>query len=392
MGALSGVRVVDLSRILAGPHCSQTLADHGADVIKIEPPGGDETRGWGPPFEDGESAYFRGLNRGKRGLALDLARAPGRDILLRLLGGADVLVENFKAGTLERWGLGYEEVLQPRHPRLIHCRISGFGGDGPLGGLPGYDAVAQAMSGLMAINGHADGPPVRIGAPVADLAAAMIAVQGIAMALYERERSGRGQGIEVSLLDAALGLLHPHAANYLMSGRRPGRTGSAHPNIAPYDLFATATAPVFLAIGNDRQFARLVAELGRPGLATDPRFLGNAHRLANREALTALLLALMRDRDGPALAERLLAQGVPAGAVLEVDEVLAHPQVRARAMLVEREGYRGLGLPLKLQRTPGAPGARPPRLAEHARAVLAEAGLSKEEIDDRLADGTVSAA
>ena len=249
MGALSGVRVVDLSRILAGPHCSQTLADHGADVIKIEPPGGDETRGWGPPFEDGESAYFRGLNRGKRGLALDLARAPGRDILLRLLGGADVLVENFKAGTLERWGLGYEEVLQPRHPRLIHCRISGFGGDGPLGGLPGYDAVAQAMSGLMAINGPADGPPVRIGAPVADLAAAMIAVQGIAMALYERERSGRGQGIEVSLLDAALGLLHPHAANYLMSGRRPGRTGSAHPNIAPYDLFATATAPVFLAIG-----------------------------------------------------------------------------------------------------------------------------------------------
>lgn len=389
MGALSGVRVVDLSRILAGPFCTQTLGDHGADVVKIEPPIGDETRSWGPPFRDGESAYFTGLNRSKRALALDLGRPEGRDILLRLLAGADVLVENFKDGQLEKWGLGYEQALRARFPRLIYCRITGFGATGPLGGLPGYDAVAQAMSGLMAINGETDGPPLRIGVPVADLSAAMIAVQGIALALFERERSGLGQAIEVSLLDAAASLVHPQVANYLMSGRRPGRTGSAHPNISPYDLFATATAPVFLAIGNDRQFRRLVSELGRPELADDARFLRNADRVVNRDALRAALLAEMAERDGRVFAERLLRLGVPAGAVLEVDEMLAHGQIGERHMLVEDGAYRGLGPPLKLARTPGRPGRPPPRFAADTIEILREAGLSEAEIETRIADGTV---
>jgi crotonobetainyl-CoA:carnitine CoA-transferase CaiB-like acyl-CoA transferase len=389
MGALSGLRVVDLSRILAGPYCTQVLGDHGADVVKIEPPGGDETRTWGPPFKDGLSAYFTGLNRSKRALPLDLARPAGRALLLRLLGGADVLVENFKHGTLERWGLGYDDTLAPRFPRLVHCRIGGFGAQGPYGGLPGYDAIAQAMGGLMAVNGAADGPPVRIGPPVADIGAALIAVQGILMALLERERSGRGQMVEVSLLDAAVSLLHPQAANWLMSGRRPRRTGSAHPNISPYDLFETAAGHLFLAVGNNRQFERLVTELDRPDLARDPRFQDNAARLLNREVLRAELETRLLEQEAKPLAERLLRLGVPAGAVFEVDEILEHPQIRDRGMLVERETYRGLGPPLRLRRTPGTPGADPPRYGQHAREILEEIGLEAAEIEAHIADGTV---
>src|SRR5690349_6389745 len=234
-GALDGLKVIDLSRVLGGPYCAQMLADHGADVIKIEPPQGDEVRDWGPPFRDDAASYFVGINRNKRGLALDLAKPEGREVLMRLLEGADVLIHNFKSGTLEKWGIGYADTLAKKFPRLIYCHITGFGPDGPLGGLPGYDAAVQAVSGLMSINGTEESGPVRIGTPIVDIGTGLNAAIGILMAINDRHKTGKGQGIDVSLYDSAVSFLHPHAANYLMSGKPPKRIGNAHPNISPYD-------------------------------------------------------------------------------------------------------------------------------------------------------------
>jgi len=388
-GALAGLKVIDLTRVLGGPYCTQILGDHGADVIKLEPPGGDETRGWGPPFRDGAASYFIGVNRNKRGLVLDLSEPRGREVLLALLADADVLVENFKTGTMEKWGLGYEAVLARRFPRLIHCRISGFGAEGPLGGRPGYDAVIQGMAGLMSINGEPEGTPLRLGTPVVDLGTGLYAAVGILMALAERQRSGRGQFLETTLYDSAIALLHPHAANYFLSGKTPGRTGNAHPNIAPYDAFATGTKAIFLAVGNDRQFARVAAALGRPGLAEDARFRTNAERCANRAALRRELEAALAGLDGEALAEQLLAEGVPCGPVRDVAEALAHPQTQLREMVIAREGYRGTGTPIKLSRTPGGLRRLPPALGEASREVLAEAGYDAEAIARLIAEGVV---
>ncbi len=390
-GALSGIRVIDLSRVLGGPYCSQMLADHGADVIKIEPPQGDETREWGPPFKDGLSAYFSGANRNKRAMVLDIRDERGRAVLLRLLEGADVLLENFKTGTLEKWGLGYDDVLRHRFPRLVHCRISGFGADGPFGGLPGYDAVVQAWTGLISINGSPESGPVRLGIPLVDLGTGLYAANGIMMALLERSRSGKGQFVEASLYDCGLALLHPQGANYLMSGKVPGLTGNAHPNISPYDLYETATVPVFLGIGNNRQFARLCEMLGDPDLAADERFRTNADRVVNRPALTARLAALMAEQDGEALAARLLAAGVPAGAAQTVDRALAHPHTRHRDMVVEKDGYKGIGIPVKMDRTPGQVRRPPPRFGADSRAILAEAGYSEDETEALIAEGVVKA-
>jgi crotonobetainyl-CoA:carnitine CoA-transferase CaiB-like acyl-CoA transferase len=379
-GALSGLKVIDLSRVLGGPYCTQILADHGAEVIKIEPPQGDETRDWGPPFQDGLSAYFAGVNRNKRSLGLDIAQARGRETLLRLLAGADVLVENFKPGTLEKWNLGHGEVLAPRFPRLVHCRITGFGSDGPFGGFPGYDAVIQAMAGLISINGAPASGPVRLGIPLVDLGSGLNALAGILMALVARQTSGKGQLLEVTLYDAGISLLHPHAANWFMNGKPPRLTGNAHPNISPYDLYPTRGRPIFLGIGNDRQFATLCRELGRPEMAADARFRGNAERLKNRDALTALLGDLLASQDGEALAARLLAAGVPAGAALDVPGALNHPHTRHREMVIEKDGYRGTGIPIKLAATPGAVHSKPPAFGADGRAVLREAGFSPDEI------------
>jgi crotonobetainyl-CoA:carnitine CoA-transferase CaiB-like acyl-CoA transferase len=380
-GALAGFKVIDLTRVLGGPYCTQILADHGAEVIKVEPPQGDETRDWGPPFRDQTASYYLGVNRNKRTIALDFTKQAGQAVLLRLLGDADVLIHNLKWGTLEKWGLGYEAVLQPRFPRLIYCHISGFGGDGPHGGRPGYDAVVQAMCGLMGVNGTPETGPLRLGTPMVDLGAGLNAVIGILLAAQERQRSGRGQSVEVTLYDSGVALLHPQAANWFMSGRTPQPIGNAHPNVSPYDQFATATRPIFLAVGNDRQFAWLCAELEAPELADDPRFRDNAGRVTNRDALRQALVALLAEHDGQALADRLLARGVPAGAVLTVPEVMNHPHSAARAMVVEDGEYRGTGIPIKFGRTGTATASAPRRFGADGRAILAEAGYGADEIE-----------
>ena len=314
-GALQGIKIVDLSRVLAGPFCTQILADHGAEVIKVEPPGGDETRRLGPPFApDGTAAYFGGLNRNKRGIALDLGAPAAREVLFRLLADADVLVENFLPGTMEKWGLGYEELAQ-RFPRLVYCSITGFGSDGPLGGLPGYDAVLQALCGLMSVNGFEETGPTRIGIPIVDLATGLQATITILLALAERGRSGLGQRTETTLFDTAFTLMHPHAANWLVSGTAPILTGNAHPNISPYDTYKTADGMLFLGVVNDAQFRRFCAVVGEEDLARDPRFTSNQSRLSNRAALRAAIDALLRSLELEPLCERLMAAGVPAGAV-----------------------------------------------------------------------------
>lgn len=364
-GALAGCKVIDLSRVLGGPYCTQILADHGADVLKIEPPGGDETRGWGPPFLGETASYFVGVNRNKDGMTLDLSQAAGQELLRHLLADADVLVENFKPGTLEKWGLGYEDLKQA-FPALIHCRVSGFGSDGPLGGLPGYDACAQAMCGLMSVNGEADGDATRVGLPVVDMVTGLNAAVAILLALNERTRSGLGQFLDITLYDCALSLLHPHAPNYFYSGKVPQRSGNAHPNIAPYETLPTASGPVFLAVGNNRQFAMLAQVLDAAWLADDARYATNADRLRNRQALRDDLSALLEHHDAAALADRLLRAGVPAAAVQTVDQALAHPHTRHRGMVLEQGSYRGVGSPIKLSRTPATLRKLPPDLAPPA--------------------------
>jgi crotonobetainyl-CoA:carnitine CoA-transferase CaiB-like acyl-CoA transferase len=359
-GSLQGIKVIDLSRVLGGPYCTQILADHGADVLKIEPPQGDETRGWGPPFnEHGTASYFLGLNRNKRGMPMDLYDPAQRETLLNLLADADVLVENFKTGSMEKWGIGFD-TLHAKFPRLIHCRVSGFGADGPLGGLPGYDAAIQALAGLMSINGEKGGEPLRMGIPIVDIATGMSAAMGILLALQERHRSGKGQFVESSLYDNGLALLHPHSANHLLDGRVPGRSGNAHPNIVPYDTFATGTEPIFLAVGNDRQFATLVQTIGAPDLATDPRFINNGQRNVNRVALKAALeekLALFACKP---LADQLVRAGVPCAPIQDVKAALSDEHTLHREMVVNIGEYKGVASPIKLSRTPASYRLPPP--------------------------------
>ncbi|KWT98656.1 MULTISPECIES: CoA transferase [unclassified Variovorax] len=353
-GALSGIRVLDLSRVLGGPYCGQVLGDHGADVLKIEPPQGDDTRTWGPPFRDGVSSYYRGLNRNKRVQHLDLGSEEGRAALMALLPEADVLIENFKTGTMERWGIGYEALAQ-RFPRLVWCRVSGFGADGPLGALPGYDAAVQAMTGIMSINGEAEGGPLRVGLPVVDMVTGLNATLGVLLALQERAKSGRGQFVEAALYDSGLSLLHPHAANWFLDGATPKRTGNAHPNIYPYDALATGTDPIFVAVGNDRQFASFCGCIGLTGLAEDPLYRDARSRSVNREGLKQQLEAALAGFDGRTLVDALMAAGVPAAPVLPVDAALQHPHTAHRGMVVELEGgYRGIASPIKLSRTPAS--------------------------------------
>jgi formyl-CoA transferase len=387
--ALTGLVVVDLTRVLGGPYCTQVLGDHGAEVIKIEPPQGDEVRDWGPPFQDGDSSYFIGVNRNKRSLGLDLSRAEGREVLLRLLERADILIENYKPGAMEKWGLGYDDVLRERFPRLIHCCISGFGATGPLGGYPGYDAVIQAMTGWFSVNGTSDSGPTRCGIPLVDIGTGLFAAVAVLMALEERHRSGLGQYIDMTLFDVGIALMHPHIPNYLMSGKTPGLTGNAHPNISPYDKYRTRTVEIFLAVGNDRAFKRVCAELGRPDLAEDPRFLHNADRVTNRIELTAELETLLAEVDGVAFCESLLEIGVAAGPILDVAQLMEHPHTRHREMAAERGEYRGSGIPIKLSRTPGEIRRPPPRFGAQGREILAECGFTADEIQAMAESGVL---
>lgn len=353
-GALQGLKVLDLSRILGGPLCGQILGDHGADVLKVEPPQGDDTRAWGPPFQDGVASYYRGLNRNKRTQFLDLSQLEGQARVLELMAQADVVVENFKIGTMEKWGIGWEQV-QARFPRLIWCRVSGFGADGPLGAWPGYDAAIQAMSGIMSINGEQGGGPLRVGLPVVDMVTGMNAVIGVLLALQERQRSGLGQLVDAALYDSGISLLHPHAPNWFMDGKQPQRSGNAHPNIYPYDVLQTGSIPVFFAVGNDRQFGLLCQHIGCPQLAEDPRFATAGQRSVHRALLKPLLEQALAAFDGDQLAGDLMAIGVPASPVQPVDAALQHPHTLHREMVVELPGgYRGIGAPVKLSRTPAS--------------------------------------
>ena len=386
-GALDGLKVIDLSRVLGGPYCGQMLADHGAEVIKIEPPQGDETRLWGPPFDaDGISAYFAGINRNKRTIALDLSKPAGREVLLKLLADADVLIENFKTGTMEKWGIGYD-ALSEKFPRLVHARVSGFGADGPLGGFPGYDAMVQASAGLVSVNGSPEGGPVRVGVPVVDLSTGMNACIGILMVLYERNRSGKGQFVDATLYDSAIALHQPHAPNYFMAGQKPKLFGNSHGNLAPYANFPTRGRNIVIGAGNDGQFRKLVQMLGKPEMADDPRFKTNKDRLANKAAMEAELAALTKDRDGESFAEELMLAGVPSGAVLEVPDVLEHPHTKHRNMVWEKDGYRNVGNPVKLSRTPPSPRSKPRVFGVDTKAVLKEAGYSEADVNAMLAEG-----
>lgn len=382
-GALDGIRVIDASRVLGGPYAGQILADHGADVIKVEPPQGDETRGWGPPFEGDAASYFLGVNRNKRGIGLDVGQPAGRELFLRLIDSADVLIENFKVGTLEKWGIT-RALMQERNPGLVHSRITGFGADGPKGGLPGYDAAIQAVCGIMSINGEAGGEALRVGVPVVDMVTGLNAVIGILMALNERQTSGRGQFVETALYDCGFSLLHPHLPNFYLNGKTPGRAGNAHPNISPYDTYATRTDPIFLAVGNNRQFATLCRTVSREGLTEDERFANNADRVVNRDALKSELERALSGHDCADIAERLIRSGVPCGAVRNINEVAADPHTLHREMVVEANGHKGTGSPIRLDRTPVSYRRAPPAFAEHTGEVMDELGLDAGDFRDVL--------
>lgn len=386
--ALAGLRVIDLTRVLGGPYCSQMLGDHGADVVKIEPPQGDEVRDWGPPFHEADAAYFIGVNRNKRAISLDLAQEAGREILLRLLDDADVLLENFKPGTMEKWNLA-PTLLQERFPRLIHCRISGFGSDGPLGGFPGYDAIVQAMAGWFSVNGEQGGDPTRLGIAMVDMGTGLYSATAILMAVHERYRSGQGQFIDMTLYDCALALMHPHVVNYGLSGVIPTATGNAHPNISPYETFRTRTVDIFIGAGNNGAFSKLCAVLDAHELLSDPRFTNNADRVINRDELKVELEARLVRLDGAALCETLLASGLPAGPIHDTAQVVAHPHTHHRDMLVQQGWYRMTGIPVKFSRTPGAVRRLPPTFSQHSVEVLREAGVDQEVIDRLVSDGIV---
>ncbi|MFC9838795.1 CaiB/BaiF CoA transferase family protein [Rhodococcus sp. NPDC127530] len=375
-GILGGIKVLDLSRVVAGPYCAQMLSDHGANVIKVESPAGDDTRQWGKLTPDGSSSsYYYGLNRNKANIELDLATEEGQEVLGRLIHEADVVIENFKVGTMERWGLDYETVLAPRHPQLVYCRISGFGADGPLGGLPGYDAVLQAYGGLMSVNGYSDRGPLRVGVPIVDIVAANLAFSGIMLALYERRDSGLGQFVDTTLLDSVVSMLLPHSLLWAMDGDRPERTGEAHPAVAPYQTFETDRGDFFLCAGNPRQFTSLMKVLGRPEVVEDARFSTNEARLRNVTELAKIISDQISGRDLEALTRELNEAGVPAAEVKEIPHALQSSQVKHRDLFIDSGDYRGVGVPIKLSRSAARkPSAAVPKGA-HNDQVLRALGI-----------------
>jgi len=393
-GALRGIRVLDLTRILSGPFSSMILSDLGADVIKVEDTkGGDDTRRWGPPFQGEDAAYYHSVNRNKRSLAVDLKSGSGKDLVLRLADSADVVLENFRPGTAARLGLGYEQLLG-RNPRLVYGSVSGYGQTGPLSRRAGYDAIAQAMSGVMSVTGQREGEAVRFGVAGADLGAGMWVTIGIVSALWSREQTGRGQHVDVSLLDGQLSWLSYVAQNYFASGVRPRRYGSAHPNIVPYQGFPTADGDIMVAVGNDALWARFAPILGLEELVDDPRFRTNPDRVTNRDELLPMIERALRGASATEWSERLTDAGVPVGPIHSVDEALEHPQVLARDMVVDlphpTEGsVRSLGSPVKLSSTPTRLRHASPTHGQHTEEVLLGLGLSVDDIVRLRSEGAV---
>ncbi|MGZ3442077.1 MAG: CaiB/BaiF CoA transferase family protein [Polyangia bacterium] len=398
---LDDLTVLDLSRILSGPYCSMYLGDFGARVIKLEhPDGGDDTRGFGPPFVGGESTYFMSINRNKESVAIDFKHARGQELLRALASRADILLENFRPGALLRLGLDYEAV-RALNPRLVYCSISGFGhsGDPDWVRRPGYDLAIQGMGGLASLTGPADGPPYKVGTSIADMIAGLYALSGILVALHARSRTGRGQHVDVSMLDGQISLLTYHAGIHFATGAVPARRGNQHPSISPYETYRARDGFVNIAVGNDAQWRALCRAAGAPlaALGDDARYATNAGRVERRTELAAIL--------EPAVAARTVDEwialcdgaGIPCGPILNVAEALAHPQVRARDMVVPLHhptagDIRVTGVPVRLSDTPGAVRSAPPRLGEHTRAVLAEVlGLDSAAIDALVEEGAAKA-
>ncbi|MDF3860886.1 MULTISPECIES: CaiB/BaiF CoA transferase family protein [Achromobacter] len=362
LGSLAGLKVVDAARVLAGPYAGQILGDHGADVVKVESPEGDECRGFGPPFVNGSSAYFNAVNRNKRSVLLDLGQEGDRERFFAMLETADVLIENFKLSTLRAWGIPDAKWFVDNFPRLIHCRITGFGDEGPYGRLPGYDAAVQAMAGLLSINGDLGAEPVRLGVPVVDLTTGMNAAMAVLLALQARHRTGRGQMADVSLYDSAVSVAHPFLTNYLHSGKVPRPSGNRHANIVPYNVYKTRTVALFIAVANDRLFAKLCAHLDRSDLPADARFATNRARVENREQLEEALRKTFESTDGELLGPALLADGVPAAPILDIEAVANSDHAKFRGMVVRSPEYTGPGIPIKLTDTPGSIRLAPPAL------------------------------
>jgi formyl-CoA transferase/CoA:oxalate CoA-transferase len=389
------VTVLDLTRVLSGPYCTMLLGDLGARVLKIERPGrGDDTRAWGPPFVDGESTYFLSINRNKESVTLDFKRPEGRAILERLAAKADVVVENFRPGTLDGSGFDYAS-LASRYPRLVYASISGYGQTGPRRDEPGYDAVMQAEGGLMSITGPADGPAYRLGVAVADFITGVFTAQGVLAALLARERTGRGQLVDVGMLDTVTAMLTYQAGIWFATGHPQRRMGNRHPSIAPYDTFRASDGEFVLAVGNDVQFRACCAVVRQPALADDPRFASNAARVAHVQALTGILAAAFAARTRAEWIGALTSEGVPAGSVRDVGEVLLDPQTAARDMVLKVEHatlgtLEQLGLPVKLSDTPGSVRLAPPALGQHTVAVLrGDLGLGEDDIARLRMDGVI---
>ena len=391
MKPLRDLRVIDLSRILAGPWCAQILADMGADVIKVERAGvGDDARGWGPPFvkdaagETIAATYFHAANRGKRSIAIDFDNQDDLDIVRRLIAGADIVIENFKVGDLKKYGLDYETV-SAGHPRLVYCSITGFGQTGPYAKRPGYDAMIQAIGGLMHITGEADGEPTKVGLPLADIMTGIYSAVGVLAAVLNRNATGKGAYVDMSLLDTQVGVLANQGLSYLIAGLEPKRLGNAHPNLVPYQVFPTADGEMMIAVGNDEQYRRLCGVLKAPELATDPDFLTNADRVRNRDRLIVLLSGLTARRKKVDLQADIEAAGIPAGPINTISEVFADPQVRHRGMRVDLPFPDGPAGTLPAIRTPVLMNGEPcvaerasPRLGEHSQEVRDELNAPAE--------------
>jgi crotonobetainyl-CoA:carnitine CoA-transferase CaiB-like acyl-CoA transferase len=391
---LEGIRVLDLTRALAGPFCTVMLADMGADVVKVETPGkGDDSRGWGPPFQGGESSYFLSLNRNKRSITLNLKQRAGQQVFRRLLERADILIENFSPGTMERLGFSYETVRQIR-PDIIYCSISGFGQIGPSAQKPAYDLILQGMGGIMSITGPVGGPPTKVGVAIADTVAGMFAAYAIALALYHRQLTGQGQYIDTSLLDGMVAILTFQAARYFATGIPPAPEGNRHPNIAPYESLATADGYINVAVGNEAIWSRFCAALGLEQVQKDPRFATNAQRLAHRDELVAILEERTRQYESPYLLQLLEEAGVPAGPIRNLKELFEDPQVEVLGLKQQVQHPSAgtitlTGIPYRFSATPGSIRRPPPRLGEHTIEVLSELGYTQAEIERLREEGAL---